>query len=56
LDDDYRVIVSREISEYYTSRSVKEYFIDMAGYKISMPEKYLPNKKYLETHRNQGAF
>jgi len=56
LDDDYRIIVSKEISEHYTRESVSEYFMRKEGVKIKLPESYLPNKKYLSEHRKMGAY
>lgn len=56
LDDDYRIIVSKEIKDYYTRQSVTEYFIKKEGEKITMPSSYLPNQKYLSKHRALGVF
>ncbi|MBF0430779.1 MAG: HNH endonuclease [Fibrobacteria bacterium] len=56
LDDDYRIILSKEIKDYYTRDSVKNYFLSKEGMAISLPDRYLPNKKYLKDHREKGAF
>lgn len=56
LDDDYRIIISKEISDHYTNESVKEYFNKKEGDKIALSSSYFPNKKYLQEHRNQGTF
>lgn len=56
LDDDYRMILSKGISDFYTNESVKAYFKDKEGMKISLPSKYIPNKENLATHRNAGDF
>jgi len=56
LDDDYRIILSSEIKDHYTSKSVNEYFIKKEGSQISLPSSYKPNKSYLACHRSQGAF
>jgi len=56
LDDDYRMILSKNIKDYYTSDSVNEYFIKKEGYKITLPSSYHPNKRYLENHRGSGVF
>lgn len=56
LDDDYRIILSSEIKDYYTNESVGEYFIKKEGSKIKLPSAYLPNKRYLEKHRSLGKF
>ncbi len=51
FDDDYRMIVSREIKEYYTNEVTKEYFENFEGKKMILPLFYLPSKKLLEKHR-----
>lgn len=56
LDDDYRIILSKEIKEYYTSNSVTEYFIKKEGDRIKLPYKYSPDKRYLAKHRGKGSF
>jgi len=56
LDDDYRIITSKNINDYYTSNSVNEYFIKKQGMKINLPNAYKPNKKFLEIHRNNCCF
>lgn len=56
LDDDYRLILSKDIKGYGTNESVKEYFIDKEGMHIILPERYKPNKDYLAAHRNNGCF
>ena len=56
LDDDYRIILSKEIADYYTNKSVKEYFVKMDGKSITLPSSYFPHKDYLEQHRGKGSF
>ena len=56
LDDDYRIVVSKETKDYYTSQSVTEFFIKKEGCRINLPSSYQPNKKYLEKHRALGIF
>jgi len=56
LDDDYRIILSKEIADYYTNKSVKEYFVKMDGKSITLPSSYFPHKDYLDQHRNKGSF
>ena len=52
LDDDYRIIISKTINDYYTSNSANEYFIKKQGMKINLPNTYKPNKDFLEIHRD----
>ena len=52
IDDDYRIITSKTIKDYYTSNSVNEYFIKKQGMKINLPNIFKLNKNFLELHRN----
>ena len=52
FDENYRMVVSKEIKEYYTNEVVREYFEKFEGKKISMPKMFLPSQKLLERHRN----
>lgn len=52
FDDDYRMIVSKEIKEYYTNEITKSYFENYEGKQITLPSLYLPSKKLLEKHRS----
>ncbi len=56
LDDEYRLILSREIHEFSTKECVKEYFIKKEGVEINLPYKFKPNKEYLAKHRASGEF
>lgn len=51
LDEDYRIIVSKEIKDYYTKDVTKAYFQQYEGKRIILPSLYLPSKKLLEKHR-----
>lgn len=51
FDEDYRMIVSKEIKDYFTNDVAKEYFGDFEGKKIILPKLYLPNQKLLAKHR-----
>lgn len=52
FDDDYRMIVSKEIKDYYTNNVAEEYFKKFEGKQITMPEMYKPSKKLLAKHRD----
>lgn len=56
LDDDYRIILSKNIRDYATNESVREYFIKKEGHRIKLPNKFRPNKDYLEEHRKHGEY
>lgn len=51
FDDEYRMIVSKEIKEYYTNETTKEYFENFEGKQIILPERFLPSKQLLAKHR-----
>ncbi len=51
FDDDYRMIVSRVIKDFYTNEVTKDYFEKYEGKQITLPELFLPNKKLLGKHR-----
>ena len=52
FDDDYRMIVSKEIKDYYTNDIAKAYFGNYEGKQIALPSLYLPSKKLLAKHRD----
>lgn len=56
FDDDYRLLLSKKLRDYCTSVCFREYFLDKQGEEISLPNRFLPNKKYLEKHRSLGEF
>lgn len=56
LDSDYRLIVSRDIKEFYTSQVVKDYFLAKEGETILLPKLYKPSEDYLKRHRSRGSF
>jgi putative restriction endonuclease len=56
LDEDFRIIISKDISDHYKSDIVKEYFHKKAGDRITLPSSYLPKQEYLEVHRGMGRF
>ncbi len=52
FDKDYRMILSKQIKEYFTADVTKDYFENFEGRRITLPSQFLPNKKFLEKHRN----
>lgn len=52
FDEDYRMILSKRIKEYFTNDVSREYFEKCEGKKITLPSLYMPSKKLLEKHRN----
>lgn len=53
FDDDYRLILSPSLHEYYTNKAFQEQFKRLEGVQITMPVKFLPSKKLLRKHREQ---
>lgn len=53
LDEDYKVVVSKSIRDHFTVETVRENFEKYHGKKISMPERFLPDQKFLEVHREK---
>ena len=51
FDEQYRLIVGKEISEHFSSDVVQNYFIKKEGKKMILPSKYLPSQSFLQTHR-----
>lgn len=56
LDPDYRIILSKEIKDHYSSKSVQTYFRSIEGVRIELPNSYHPNQDYLKVHRDKGVF
>lgn len=52
FDEDYRMIISKEVKDYYTNDVVRDYFGKYEGKKIILPKLYLPSQELLEIHRN----
>ena len=51
FDDDYRMIVSPYIRDFYTNDTAKEYFERYEGKQLVLPYKFIPNKEFLSKHR-----
>ena len=53
FDDDYRMIVSPYIREFYTNEAAREYFERYEGKLLELPYKFSPNKEFLSKHRKK---
>lgn len=53
FDEDYRMIVGKEIGDHFTTAITRDYFKKYIGKKILMPAKFLPNQEFLQVHRSQ---
>lgn len=56
LDEDHRIILSKDIKEHYTSKSVQIHFKSKEGHAITLPDSSHPKQSYLEVHRSKGDF
>ncbi|PIS18476.1 MAG: restriction endonuclease [Zetaproteobacteria bacterium CG_4_10_14_0_2_um_filter_55_20] len=50
LDDDFRVILSKEL-EQQKEPFVQQFFLPLAGQAIMLPERFIPDRSFLERHR-----
>lgn len=51
FDDQYRMIVSKYIKDFYTAEATREYFEKIEGKAIELPLHHLPDQKLLAKHR-----
>lgn len=51
FDDDYRMILSPVLEEYYTNEAFKEFFLNREGIVISIPKQHRPKIALLDIHR-----
>ena len=49
---DFKIHISKRIKDIYQGKVIKEYFDCYDGKKIIIPEKFLPNKSFLEYHND----
>ncbi len=56
FDDDYRLVLSKTISERVPTETLKNHFLSREGQKIEMPTRLWPLKEYLDHHRKGGIF
>jgi len=55
ITEDYIIRVSPHLYESLPDRIVKEWFVDIDGRAIDLPDKFLPSKQYLKWH-NDNVF
>lgn len=51
FDEDYRMIVGKEIEDHFTNTITRNYFKKYEGKKITLPSKFLPSQLLLQSHR-----
>lgn len=53
FDEDYRMIVGKEIRDHFTNAVTRKYFEKYAGKKITLPSRFLPSQELLQAHREK---
>jgi putative restriction endonuclease len=53
VDTNKKIVISKAVKEHYTIESVKTYFEAYDNKTISLPNRFLPDKQFLEYHRNK---
>jgi putative restriction endonuclease len=53
FDEDYRMIFSPQLKEYYSNEAFKTQFLAFEGRRIALPKRYCPNQVFLEKHRQK---
>lgn len=56
LDEDFRLLISRDIKDHFSSEVVRNHFHNRHGQKITLPKHHRPLQSYLAQHRNEGRF
>lgn len=52
IDKDYRIVVSKKISECKMDTDTRAWFLGYSGKSIHLPNKFLPEKDFLEYHND----
>jgi putative restriction endonuclease len=53
IDDDYKVLISSSINDYALQEAVKSGLIFYSTHSILLPDRFVPEKKFLQIHRNE---
>jgi putative restriction endonuclease len=56
FDEDFRLLISRDVKDHFSSEVVRSHFHNRHGQKINMPKHFSPLQSYLQTHRTKGRF
>lgn len=52
IGTDYKIHISRDITDVYSGKTIEKYFYCYEGNTITLPEKFIPNKSFLEYHND----
>ncbi len=50
IDNNYKIIISKQVKEHYTKIVFKELFEKYDGVTIKLPQRFLPDKSFIEYH------
>ena len=53
FDEDYRLIFSPKLKEFYSNEAFKTQFLAFEGQQISKPKRFCPDQEFLEKHRQK---
>jgi putative restriction endonuclease len=53
FDEDYRMIFSPQLKEYYSNKAFKAQFLAFEGRQIALPKRFCPDQGFLEKHRDK---
>ncbi len=53
FDEDFCLVLSPSLREFLPNEALQRNFIDYAGGKIVMPDKFLPDSKFMQKHRDE---
>ena len=52
IDPKYRIIISKQLKDVEMDMATREWFWDYEGKQIALPDKFLPDKKFIEYHND----
>lgn len=52
ISKDYTILVSSHLKDIYDGKTIEQYFFAYQGRQIILPDKFVPNKSYLEYHND----
>ena len=53
FDEDYRMIFSPALKEYYSNKAFQTQFKEFEGKQLLLPKRFCPDQEFLEKHRNK---
>lgn len=53
IDTDYRILVSKQAKDHYSTEAFKEFFGKYEGQKITLPVRFMPSKEFIDYHNSK---